>query len=96
MELVDHYSPTKIISIHQPLYLLNWTGSRGRKLAAVMGKDNHYPRSSSVGYATPGSFGDYCGKHGVAIVTLEMPNVGAAKGWQQNREALMAAITLKE
>lgn len=96
MALVDHYSPTKILSIHQPLHLLNWTGSRGRRLAAIMGRDNHYPLSSSVGYATPGSFGDYCGKRGVAIVTLEMPRVSAAKGWQQNRGALMAAITLKE
>jgi len=96
MELVAQYSPAKIVSLHQPLHLLTWTGLRGQELAVVMGKDNHYRLSVGVGYATPGAFGDYCGRHGIGVVTLEMPNVRVTKAWQQNREALMAAITLKE
>jgi len=90
--LVDRYHPTKIVSIHQPLHMLNWTGSPGKRLASVMHKANGYPISDDVGYATPGSFGDYCGGKGIAIVTMELPNEGAPEAWAKNREALLAAI----
>lgn len=96
MGLVAQYSPAKIVSLHQPLHLLNWTGLRGQELAAVMGGDNHYRLSANVGYATPGAFGDYCSRHGIGVVTLEMPNVRVTRAWQQNREALMAAIGFRE
>lgn len=94
--LLARYSPAKVISIHQPLHLLNWTGPAGRHLAAVMARYNHYRISNDIGYATPGALGGYCGKRGIAIVTLEMPAGSVSQGWQQNREALMAAITSKE
>lgn len=96
MALVGRYSPAKVVSIHQPLHLLTWTGLRGRALAVVMGRYNHYPLADSVGYATPGAFGDYCGRRGIAIVTLEMPPGSVSKGWRQNRGALLAAVTFKE
>ena len=93
IRLIARYSPAKVVSIHQPFHLLNWTGARGRNLAAVMARQDHYPVTDSIGYPTPGSFGDYCGKHGIAVVTLELPPGSVATGWRQNREALMAAIT---
>lgn len=96
MGLVDRYAPTKIVSIHQPLHLLNWTGPKGLALAAAMGINNHYPLSATVGYATPGSFGDFCGGRGIGVVTLEMPSVSAAEAWRQNRAALMAAINAEK
>ena len=90
--LVDNYQPTKIVSIHQPLHMLNWTGTPGKNLATVMHKANGYPISDDVGYATPGSFGDYCGIHKIAIVTMELPNEGVSEAWTKNRESLLAAI----
>ena len=90
--LVKHFDPTKIVSIHQPLHMLNWTGMKGEKLAAVMHNANGYPISNDVGYATPGSFGDYCGGAGIAIVTMELPNEGVSEAWASNRKALLAAI----
>lgn len=93
--LVERCNPTKIVSIHQPLHMLNWTGLPGKKLAAVMHKANGYHISDDVGYATPGSFGDYCGGKGgknIAIVTMELPNEGVSEAWAENREALLAAI----
>ena len=94
--LVDKYQPTKIVSIHQPLHMLNWTGTPGKNLATVMHKANGYPISDDVGYATPGSFGDYCGGRGIAIVTMELPNETASEAWAKNREALLAAINAKQ
>lgn len=90
--LVKKYDPAKIISIHQPLHMLNWTGVPGRKLADVMHKANGYPISNDVGYATPGAFGDYCGGQHIAIVTMELPNIGVTAAWAENRTALLAAI----
>lgn len=93
--LVKEHKPTKIVSIHQPLHMLNWTGIPGKKLALVMHKANGYHVSDDVGYATPGSFGDYCGGKGgknIAIVTMELPNEDISEAWAENRKALLAAI----
>jgi protein MpaA len=92
IRLVKKYSPTKIISIHQPLHLLNWTGIPGKKLAEVMQKANGYRISGNIGYPTPGAFGDYCGEQSIALVTMEIPNQSAAHAWAKNRAALLAAI----
>jgi len=90
--LLDKYNPSKVISVHSPLHMLNPTGP-GIPLAKEMAKHNHYRVDTSVGYATPGSFGDYCGiTRDIAIVTLELPNVSADTAWSQNREALLTAI----
>ena len=92
IRLVKKYGPTKIISIHQPLHLLNWTGIPGKRLARVMQKANGYRLTDNVGYPTPGSFGDYCGERSIAVVTLELPNQSAAGAWAKNREVLLAAF----
>jgi len=90
--LIKKYGPTKIISIHQPLHLLNWTGIRGKELARVMQQADGYRISDSVGYPTPGSFGDYCGERSIAFVTMELPNQSATSAWAKNRGAFLAAI----
>jgi protein MpaA len=90
--LIKKYRPTKIVSIHQPLHMLAWTGLPGKELAAVMQKANGYRVSSSVGYKTPGAFGDYCGEHSIAIVTLELSEESASNAWAANRTVLLAAI----
>jgi len=96
IKLLDRYHPQKVISIHQPLRTMNWTGEKGRRLAAEMKKYNDYPTTGDIGYPTPGSFGDYCGKVlGIGIVTLELPNIGTGAAWQQNKDALLAAIHLQ-
>ena len=92
INLVRREHPVKVISIHEPLHLMNWTGQRGRQLAALMRRYNHYRSTGDIGYSTPGSFGSYCGRLGIAIVTLELPRESARAGWDQNREALLTAI----
>ncbi|MCA1596345.1 MAG: DUF2817 domain-containing protein [Chloroflexi bacterium] len=92
MTLVRRYHPAKVISIHSPLNCMNWTGSAGYRLAVLMRRYNHYRITPDIGYPTPGSFGMYCGKLGIAIVTLELPAENSSEAWAQNREALLAAI----
>ena len=95
MRLVEKYSPAKIISIHQPFHCLNWNGEGGRILAEEMSRYNGYPKTSDIGYPTPGSFGSYIEKKSISMVTLEMPSTDAKTCWQQNRKALLAAIHLE-
>lgn len=93
ISLMQRYSPQKVISIHQPYHCMNYTGEAGLELAQVMKKYNRYRITDDIGYPTPGSFGDYCGKSlGIAIVTLELPTQSAEAAWETNRDALLAAI----
>ncbi len=95
MHLVEKYAPLKIVSIHQPFRCLNWDGEAGRMLAEEMSMYNRYPTKQDIGYPTPGSFGSYCARKGIATVTLEMPSADFATCWRQNKEALLAAIRMK-
>lgn len=93
ISLMDRYHPTKVVSIHQPFHTMNYTGQAGLELAQAMRKHNRYPITGDIGYPTPGSFGDYCGKiRDIAIVTHELPSQSASAAWQANREAWLAAI----
>ncbi len=92
MHLVEKYAPSKAIAVHQPYRCLNWDGEAGRALAEEMSLHNGYPTTQDIGYPTPGSFGAYCARKGIAIVTLEMPNAAFPTCWRENKEALLAAI----
>ncbi|MBS1852640.1 MAG: DUF2817 domain-containing protein [Acidobacteria bacterium] len=92
MQLVARFAPAKIVSLHQPFHCLNWNGARGRALAEEMSAHNGYTTTGDIGYPTPGSFGTYSERLGIAMVTLEMPIDEVEVCWQQNREALLAAI----
>lgn len=93
--LLARYHPAKIVSLHSPLHCLNWTGDLGRAMAYAMTADNHLPVKGDIGYPTPGSLGDYCGAHGIGIVTLEFAGENADDAWQENRAAFVAVINLR-
>ena len=95
MALANKYHPRKIVSIHQPLYCLAYTGERSRALALSMQRANGYRLTQSVGYPTPGGFGAYCDLIlQTPVVTLELPWQSAEAAWQRNAKALLAAIAL--
>ena len=92
IQLVDEYSPTKIISIHSSLHVINYDGP-ALGLANEMARYNGYEISSDIGYATPGSFGTYAGKElHIPTITLELPLYDPENAWQDNKEALVNAI----
>ncbi len=95
MGLLEQYNPVKIITIHEPLEMNNYDGP-ARELAELLASYNHYPVTTDVGYATPGSFGNYAGRERqIPVVTLELPDTDPATAWRQNGRALIAAINLK-
>lgn len=93
--LIARFRPAKIVSLHSPLRCLNWTGDLGRAMALAMHASDHLPVTATVGYPTPGSLGDYCGAHGIGIVTLELPDQSADAAWAANREAFVRVIALR-
>ena len=54
---------------------------------------NGYTIKTDVGYETPGSLSSYTGVDlGIPTITLELPSYNPDEAWQENRDALIAAI----
>ena len=95
IRLVTRYRPRKIVSIHQPLNCLIYSGERSKPLALALQKNNGYRIQTGAGYPTPGGFGGYCDKIiQTPVVTLELPWQSAEAAWKRNARALLAAIAL--
>ena len=94
MALVEHGAPAGIVAIHsisRHRFCNNYDGP-GRGLAMTLAKCNGYPIRSSIGYATPGSFGTWAGRErGLPTVTLELASHHSTRRcWADNRDALLA------
>ena len=91
--LMKRYQPAKVISIHQPLNRLIYSGPFGKSLAAVMQTRDGLPITDHSVRPTPGSFGQYCGD-GLksSIVTVELGRHVSAAQANMQKDALMAAI----
>ncbi len=97
MTAVRRYRPVRIITIHsigRGRECNNYDGP-GKTAAAAMGRVNGYPVTASIGYPTPGSFGNWAGvERNIPIVTLELPSRHSPKRcWEDNRQALLACAS---
>ena len=97
-ELIRHYRPARIVSVHQPLACVDYDGP-GSELAAAVSKACGLP-IRKLG-ALPGSLGSYAGlERQIACVTVELPKtatvVGAAELWRLYGQALMVAVTYRD
>lgn len=92
MKLIDQIKPSRIISIHAPLEVVNYDGP-AKSLATLMANYNGYPISGDIGYPTPGSFGNYAGvERRIPTITLELPGGPFAPMWESNKAALEATL----
>ena len=72
VKLIDENKFNAIITIHSPYKTVNYDGP-AENLAQDISKIIGYPTSSDIGYATPGSFGTYCGKERqIPTITIEI------------------------
>jgi len=72
LRLVRQFRPSRVLSVHAPLEMVNWDGP-AESLAEAMASACGYPASASVGYPTPGSFGSYAGiDWHTPTITLEL------------------------
>jgi hypothetical protein len=94
---IEEMRPGRIVSIHSidgDKHCNNYDGP-AEWLAALMSRFNGYPVRPTMGYPTPGSLGSWAGAdQQIPIVTLELPRkVDGETAWEQNRDALLAAIS---
>jgi protein MpaA len=97
-QLIDQYSPDRIISLHQPLACIDYDGP-GTTLAVRMAQYCSLPMKK-LG-ARPGSLGSYAGVDlGIPIITLEMrqndSGFDSSILWQRYGKALVSAIIYPE
>ncbi|MBQ4646242.1 MAG: hypothetical protein IJB79_02725 [Candidatus Gastranaerophilales bacterium] len=72
VNLINENNFSAIITIHAPYKTVNYDGP-AQELAKKVSKIVGYPTSSDIGYATPGSFGTYCGKErNIPTLTIEV------------------------
>lgn len=93
--LIDQLKPDRIVSVHQPFDWLDPDGERSLDLARAMSQASGMGFPNRPMKPTPGSFGKYCASKGIAVVTLEMPEIDASRldeYWSVTRDALLAAI----
>ena len=97
-QLIEQYSPDRIISLHQPLACIDYDGP-GTTLAVRMAQYCNLP-VKKLG-ARPGSLGSYAGVDlGIPIITFEMrqndSGLDSNTLWQRYGKALVAAIVYPE
>lgn len=72
VNLISKNNFSAIITIHAPYKTVNYDGP-AEILANIASEIIGYPPSSDIGYATPGSFGTYCGKErNIPTLTIEI------------------------
>ena len=97
-QLIEQYSPDRIISLHQPLACIDYDGP-GTTLAVRMAQYCNLP-VKKLG-ARPGSLGSYTGVDlGIPIITFEMrqndSGLDSNTLWQRYGKALVAVIVYPE
>ena len=97
-DLVLAHRPTHIVSIHQPLYCLDYDGP-GEEIARHMGRYCSLP-VKKLG-SRPGSMGSFVGvEQNIPIITMELAkedsDLTTRQLWNRYGRALLAAITYPE
>lgn len=106
VNLIKRYKPSKIISVHSPLMMLDYDGPALKQDHSHSAKDLLLTMSEKArGYKVsnyphfPGSLGNYAGNElGIPTYTLELPNSDPHQSdryWKQFREAIHHAIEHK-
>lgn len=92
MELVEHYQPVRILSIHSDLHLVDYDGP-AREMALKMAEKTGYKFVENVGYPTSGSFGTWAGiEKQIALITLETWKAHTPEDFEKIRNELKEAI----
>ncbi len=105
VDLIDRYHPTKILSIHAPLNVMDYDGPTSLTLDRFEKEYVHecYQlrnrlRAKSTGYF-PGSLGNYAGvERGIPTVTLELPSANPKSAdafWKKFQPGIHSMVDFK-
>ncbi len=91
--LIDRFAPRRAVALHGAAKCVNWDGP-AEDLARTMSTLTGLPTRSSIGYATPGSFGSLMGvDRQVPVITLELPSNQKLESADRYRMALLYAVS---
>ncbi|CNH99383.1 MULTISPECIES: murein tripeptide amidase MpaA [Yersinia] len=92
--LITQLSPRWVVSFHEPLACIEDPDSSalGERLALNFA----LPLVTSVGYATPGSFGSWCAERELPCITAELPAISADEASECYLNALIDLLTLAD
>ncbi|CNK63343.1 murein peptide amidase A [Yersinia frederiksenii] len=92
--LITQLSPSWVVSFHEPLACIEDPDSS--ELGAWLADNFELPLVTSVGYATPGSFGSWCAERNLPCITAELPPISADAASECYLAALIDLLTLKD
>lgn len=90
ISLIGELKPSWIISIHSPLACIDDAGES--ELGVWMSEHMQLPLVNTIGYETPGSFGQWCKEHAQPLVTLELHDSLYHMDQQKVMEALLILL----
>lgn len=88
--LIHSLRPAWVVSLHDPLACVEDPAQSelGRWLANAMS----LPLVTSVGYATPGSFGSWCADLNLPCITVELPPISADEATERYLDAFIGLL----
>lgn len=85
--LIHQLKPQWIVSWHEPLGCID--DPHATPLGRWLAEQTALPRVSSVGYATPGSFGSWCNDLSLPCITAEMPVISVDAATERYLETMI-------
>ncbi|MGV7093174.1 murein tripeptide amidase MpaA [Siccibacter turicensis] len=85
-QLIHRIKPAWVVSFHDPLGCIE--DARKSPLGEWLAQAFELPLVSSVGYATPGSFGSWCADQDLHCITAEFPPVSADEATARYLDAM--------
>ncbi|ATM95927.1 murein peptide amidase A [Yersinia frederiksenii] len=92
--LITQLAPRWVVSFHEPLACIEDPDSS--ELGAQLAANFELPLVTSVGYATPGSFGSWCAERNLPCITAELPPISADAASESYLAALIDLLTLTD
>lgn len=90
-QLIHHLQPQWIVTFHEPLACIE--DPHSSTLGHWLAKKMSLPLVTSVGYATPGSFGSWCADLGLACITAELPPISADESTEKYLQAMIDLLS---
>ncbi|CQI91148.1 murein tripeptide amidase MpaA [Yersinia frederiksenii] len=92
--LINQLAPRWVVSFHEPLACIEDPDSS--VLGARLATHFNLPLVTSVGYATPGSFGSWCADRQLPCITAELPPISADAASECYLAALIDLLTMND
>lgn len=93
LDLLEHYPPDLVVTLHAAMGCVNWDGPAGAFAALILASINNYPLCATLGYDTPGSLGLLTGvDKNIPSVTIELRAENATTLVEENLPALLSLL----